>query len=195
MKLSFTAISFAFREFEIVARLRLEEQDWDKVFEQVETEDLFQLASRATTIRRFREIRQRVGSLSIETLQVFVESGSDIKKAIAFLAICKTYPFIFDFVRFVLKEKLKIFDRQLTDMDFNTYWNEKANEHPELDDLQETTRKKTKQVLLQILAEAGLLSDTTSLWITPYIPIPGVLALFEREGSQFRDAYLSATCC
>lgn len=191
MKLSFTAVAFAFREFELVAQMWLDEQDWDKIFERVVADDLFQLASRTTTIRQFREVRNRVGALSCETLEAFDASGTDGKRAIAFLAICKTYPFIFDFVRFVLKEKLKIFDRQLTDMDFNSYWNEKANEYPELDGLTETTRKKTKQVLLRILAEAGLLSDTISRWITPYIPVPGMLELFAKEGAKYRDAYLT----
>lgn len=192
MKLSFTTLSLGLREFEIVAELWLELGDWDVVFERVASDDLFQLASRTTTIRQFREVKQRVGSLSRETLLYFDESGLDAKRAIAFLAICKTYPFIFDFVRIVLTEKTRIFDRQLTDMDLNGYWSEKSTEHPELDDLTDTTRKKAKQVLLRILAEAGLISDTSTLWITPFIPIPGMHEVFENEGVQYRAAYLTA---
>jgi hypothetical protein len=192
MKLSFTAISLGLREFEILIELYLDLGDWEKVSKEVINEDLFQQTSQASVIRQCREIRQRIQSLQKETLEDFIEWGPDERKFIAFLAICKTYPFVFDFVSQVLGEKLAIYDYQLQEVDFTAYWNDKLMEYPELDNITESTKKKIKQVLVRTLSEAGLIDGTSSQRITPYFPIPGLDEVFQREGNKYRKALLTA---
>jgi hypothetical protein len=192
MKLSLTAISLGIREFEILVELYLDLGNWDKVGEKVASENLFQQMSRSSTVRQCREIRQRIQSLQKETLENFVEWGTEERKFIAFLAVCKTYPFVFEFVSQVLDEKLAIYDYQLQEVDFTAYWNEKVMEYPELDSVTESTKKKIKQVLVRTLAEAGLLDDTSSQRITPHFPIPRLDEVFRREGNKYRKALLTS---
>ena len=192
MKLSLTTIALGIREFEILVDLYLQHRNWDTVGELVVKENLFQVTSQSSTVRQCREVRQRIQSLSLETLETFPNFNSDERKFIAFLAICKTYPLVFDFVVQVLAEKLVIYDYQLKEVDFTAFWNEKIMDYPELDNIAESTQKKIKQVLIRILSEVGLLDSTSSQRITLLFPMPGLDGVIEREGKKFKSALLTS---
>jgi hypothetical protein len=192
MKLSLTTISLGIRKFEILAELYIELEDWDKVKDEVLRNNLFNLTSKSSTVRQCREIRQRIQALHSETLEDFMVLGTDERKFIAFIAICKTYPFVFEFTVQVLAEKLVIYDYQVKEVDFTSFWNEKTMDHPELDKITESTQKKIKQVLIRTLAEVGLLDSTSSQRITPFFPMTGLDDVFNREGKKYRKILLTA---
>ena len=64
-------------------------------------------------------------------------------------------------------------------------------DYPELEDIALSTKKKLKQVLIRLLAEAGLLTETENPWITPISPPGRIEEVFEREGREYRDAFLT----
>lgn len=191
LKLSFTTMALGLNEFRLLVQQYQDRRDWTEVLANVSAQNLLQRRSATGTKRVFREIRQRIEQLSEETLSDFLEASPEDQRSIAFLAICKCYRFIFDFVRLVLRDKLIVFDFVLLDEDFAGFWNRMAVDHPELDERSESTRKKIRQVTLRILAEAGLLSETRSPRITP-VPLSARMeAIIEREGRQYREAFLS----
>ena len=59
-----------------------------------------------------------IQSLEKKTHENFMEWSPEERKFIAFLAVCKTYPFVFEFTYLVLAEKLTIYDYQLKEVDF-----------------------------------------------------------------------------
>ncbi len=191
LKLSFTALALGLREMEIVAPLYLDHLDWEIVSKEVCEKNLLQLTSQSSTVRVFREVRQRLQSLDKETIDCFVECGIEERRAIALIAACKKYPFIFDFIRITLKDKIQVFDQTLREEDLDVFWNTQTIEHPELEDIAETTKKKLKQVLVRLLAEAGILSSTENPWITPISPPGRIEEVFEKEGLVYREAFLS----
>ena len=191
LRLSFTALALGLREMEVVVPLYLEHSKWEEVGKLVNDENLFQLTSQASSIRVFREVRQRLQTLDQETLEIFTELNLDEKRAIALIAACKKYPFIFDFIRITLKDKIQVFDQTLREEDLDVFWNTQTIEHPELEDIAETTKKKLKQVLVRLLAEAGILSSTENPWITPVSPPGRIEEVFEKEGLVYREAFLS----
>ena len=134
MKLSFR-IALGLREFEIMVRLWIESEAWDEVLDKIMKQNLFNQNSQASTLRIYSEIRERIQCLTPESLSDFLEWDQEDRRAIAFVAACKCYPFIFDFVQTVLKDKLQVFDEVLIDEDFNNYWNTKAVDIPELDEV------------------------------------------------------------
>jgi hypothetical protein len=190
MKLSFTAIALGLNEFELLARLRSEEDSWDAVQERVHKETLLKRTTRASVTRVMREVRQRIQCLAPETRSNFLDWGYEERRAIALIAACKCYPFIFDFIRITLKDKLQVFDQALRDEDLDGFWNSKAVDYPELEEIALSTKKKLKQVLIRLLAEAGLLTETKNPWITPKSPPGRIEEVFEREGGEYRDAFL-----
>ncbi len=191
LKLSFTTLALGLREMETIVPIYLECADWESAGKRAVDQNLLQLTSQASTIRVFREVRQRLQCLANETLSNFMDWAFEERQAIALIAACKCYPFIFDFIRLALKDKIQVFDQSLREQDLDVFWNSKAIEHPELEDVADSTKKKLKQVLIRLLAEAGLLSDTEKPWITPIMPPGRIEEVFEREGLEYRDAFLS----
>ncbi len=190
LKLSFTSVALGLNEFTLLVQQYLEIQDWADTLAHVSAQNLLQRRSSSSTKTVFLEIRQRIEQLSEETLSDFLDASPEDQRAIAFLAVCKCYQLIFDFVRLVLRDKLIVFDYVLLDEDFTGFWNRMAVDHPELDERSDSTRKKIRQVTVRILAEAGILSGTRSPRITP-VPLSAQMeAIIEREGRQYRAAFL-----
>ena len=190
LKLSFTSIALGLNDFALLIRQYHETQDWAETLARVDAGNLLQRQSTHSTRRVFREIRQRIEHLSAQTLSEFPDAPLEDQRSIAFLAVCKCYRFIFDFVHLVLRDKLVVFDYALLDEDFAGFWNRMAVDHPELEELSDSTRKKIRQVTVRILVEAGLLSGTKSPTITPVLLSASMEAIIEREGRQYRDAFL-----
>lgn len=191
LKLSFTAVALGLREAEAALLLLKRCASWKEASDLAIEENAFQLTSSASTRRVFREVRQRLEMLEPETLEAFTDGSADDRRAILLIAVCKCYPFIFDFIRTTLAEKVTVFDDNLTASDFDAYWNRVALEHPELEEITTTTRKKIRQVMFRMLAEAGLLTETRNPQISA-IPIsPTIETVLRREGGIYREAFLT----
>ena len=190
-KLSFTALALGLREMEVVVPLLLEHSDWDAVGKLVIGQNLLQLTSPASSVRVFREVRQRLQTLDPETLKIFTELDLDEKRSVALIAACKNYSFIFDFIRITLKDKVQVFDQTLREEDLDVFWNYQTIEHPELEEIADSTKKKLKQVLVRLLAEAKLLNSTEDTWITPVTPTSRLESILKIEGAQYRDTFLN----
>lgn len=190
-KLSFTALALGLREAAVALELYNKSSDWQDAAQLAVASNPFQLNSSASTRRVFREVRQRLEMLEPETLDAFTDGSADDRRAILLIAVCKCYPFIFDFIRTTIAEKVTVFDYKLTASDFDAYWNHASLEHPELEGLTTTTRKKIRQVMFRMLAEARLLTETRNPQISA-IPIsPTIETVLRREGGIYREAFLT----
>lgn len=191
LKLSFTALALGLREAEAVVPLWLELKDWPTVGQRVIEGNLFQKASGASTRRIFRELRQRLQQLLPDTLEAFNESGVEQKRQILLVAACKCYPFLFQFITGPLRDKLAVFDTRFRSEDFDIYWNHLAVESEAFDAFTDSTRKKIRQVLIRLLAEAGILSSTRSPHITPIHLTERMREILQPEGQSYLQVFLS----
>jgi hypothetical protein len=189
-KLSFTAIALGLREAEAMLGLWRHERDWDGVGEAAVEGNIFQKSSSASTRRIFRELRQRLEFLDPQTLEQFDQVSTDEQRAILLIAACKCYPFLFDFIHSTLADKLAVFDYAVSTEDFDLYWNRTEIDHPELEDIADSTRKKIRQVTFRLLTEAGLFSSTRQPQMTPIHISPAIEAVLLREGAIYRQAFL-----
>lgn len=189
-KLSFTAIALGLREASAILSLWREEKDWDALAVIAVEGNIFQKSSSASTGRIFREIRQRLQTLHVSTLEEFEDASTDDQKAILLIAACKCYPFLFDFVRSTLADKLVVFDYGVSKEDFDIFWNRSQLDHPALEGIAESTRLKIRQVTFRLLAEAGLLTSTKAPQMTPIYISPAIEATLGREGESYRAAFL-----
>jgi len=192
LKLSFTAIALGQREAGEVLSLWTTAGDWDVAASLAIEENPFQKSTSASTRRIFREVRQRLQTLDKETLGSFADGTSDEQKAILLIAACKCYPFLFDFIRTTLADKLVVFDYQVGKEDFDIFWNRSLLDHPELEEIANSTRLKIRQVTFRLLAEAGLLTSTRNPQITPIHISPATESVLSLEGPAYREAFLSS---
>lgn len=161
--LSFTAASLRPELARIVAEHYLAVVNWDLARQRILSSNALQCRSPTSAIRLEREIRQRLGTLTQDQLLLAAEANAEDRAAIAWLAVCKSIQFAFEFASDVLREKLASHDAVLRLSDYEAYVENKSTFHPELARLTTSSKRKVRQVLLRMLTEAGLLTSGTAL--------------------------------
>ncbi|QFZ53327.1 DUF1819 family protein [Oceanihabitans sp. IOP_32] len=123
----------------------------------------------ATGKRLLVELENWISTLTEHQIEVLQNGSFKSQNEIAFLAVCKYLDFIRDFVIEVIREKYIVFDYELTDGDYLSFFRRKAEFHPEMDDLTEITQKKIKQVTFKMLEQAGIINSVKSRIIQPQL--------------------------
>jgi hypothetical protein len=158
-KLSFTAASLAMNESISIAEVYLKCRDWDQTKQIIRENNLLQSRTNSRTVRVVRELIQRLGLLTNSQLELLVEGNPSEQKYLLWFAACKTYVFIREFAEEVLHEKYLSRRMILTDLDYDAFFNRKADWSEDLSQITTSTRKKIRQVLLLMVKEAGLMTD------------------------------------
>jgi BrxA len=161
--LSFTAASLRPELARVVAECYLAANDWGVAKNRILSSNALQCRSAGSLVRLERELRQRIARLTPEQIALLARATSDDRAAMAWLAAQKHCSFIFEFAAEVLREKLSTHDPILRQSDYETYVESKSVGHPELAQLASVSKNKIRQVLLRMLAEAGLMSAGAAL--------------------------------
>lgn len=158
-KLSFTTASQYLGESVKIAQLYRELSDWDRTKEVALSENLLQSRTKSSAIRLYRELAQRLQVLTVDQLDLLIEGSLEEQKQMIWWAICKRYRLVREFAVEVIHEKFLVMDYQLTDLDYDAFFNRKADWHPELEEITDSTEAKLKQVVFRILRESGITDD------------------------------------
>ena len=158
-KLSFTAASLSISESVNIAEVYLSSRDWDLTKQVIKQNNLLQSRTNSRTIRVVRELIQRLELLSDNQLELLVEGNLVEQKYLLWFAVCKTYEYIREFAIEVLHEKYLGRRMTLTDIDYDAFFNRKADWSEDLNQITTSTRKKIRQVMLLMAKEAGLLTE------------------------------------
>ena len=156
--MSFTSGTLLQRESEVITRLYCEIEDWDVVREQVIAENRLQMRTLNASKRIFREISSRLKLLTTPQLQLLLDGTYQEQNYLLWLAVCRRYRFIYDFAIEVIREKFLRLDLDLSYDEYDIFFNNKAEWHPEVEEVADSTRSKQRQVIFKMLREAELLS-------------------------------------
>lgn len=157
---SFTASSMRLKEMLLVANEMTENTGIDLVNE-------LGKGKSATGKRILREIEKRLLNLTDEQLELLKTTDLHTQRQIAFLAICKTYAFIRDFVLEVLRDKYLMFDYEISEGEYLSFFRRKCDVHTEMDELTISSEGKIKQITFKILEQAGLIDSVEKRMIQP----------------------------
>lgn len=158
-KLSFTAASLSISESIKIAEVYLGCKDWENTKDRMKESNLLQSRTASRTVRVLRELIQRLQLLSDEQLTLLVEGNLQEQRYLLWFAVCKTYPFIREFAIEVLLEKFLALHLEITELDYDAFFNRKADWNEELDSIKESTKGKLKTVVFRMMREAVLVSD------------------------------------
>lgn len=158
-KLSFTAASLLIAESAKVAEVYLNCKDWDQTKKNILENNLLQSRTTSRTIRILRELIQRLKSLTDTQLELLVDGNNLEKKYLLWFAVCKTYEILEEFSREVVHEKYLARNLRLTDLDYDAFFNRKAEWNEELQNITDKTRKKIRQVAFLMMKEAELITN------------------------------------
>jgi hypothetical protein len=185
-RFSFTACSSLIADFTRLAKMVV---DAGYELDKISRDDVGKEKER-TNQRQFQELRIRLSTLTNEEIEVLADGDLNDKKCITLLALCKSYRFVLDFVVEVVREKALIYDFEIRESDYNTFVNRKIYDHPELEQLSETTKNKIKQVLFRIFAEVGLIDNARSRVIQHILIAPRVNNIVSSDNPELLKIFL-----
>jgi len=156
--MSFTSGSLLHPESVNLATIFLELKDWTGVRDKVVSENLLQARTQNTLKRTCSEIISRIKRLNSAELDLLVDGTSQEQGYLLWLAVCRRYPFIAGFAADIVRERFISLKQDLHHQDFDAFFNNKAQWHPDLEKIKPSTRTKLRQVLFKMLREAALLT-------------------------------------
>lgn len=188
--LSYTAVSLASYESEIIANLFLETNDWLKVEGCVIEDNILQKGSISTRKREFIELKRRLETLTPEQLAFYPHATSSDVKNLTMLACFKLYQFIFDFASTTIRNKLLLFDFQILNSDYESFYESKALSFDNLNTISEGTQYKLKQVMFKMFEQVGLIDSVkTKIIQKPYLS-EELIKLIINDDPKYLSAFL-----
>lgn len=161
-KFSFTAASLRTRDLVSIAMRETAQKNDD-------IELVLGNGKSSTGKRLLIELNNWLSTLTKQQIEVLKNDTFKAQNEIAFLAVCKYFDFIREFVIEVVREKYIVFDYELTDGDYLSFFRRKSEFHPEMDSLTDITQKKLKQVIFKMLEQAGIINNIKSRIIQPQL--------------------------
>jgi hypothetical protein len=155
---SFTAGGLLYLEAVKVAELYKREPNWDVVRRKALETNLLQTRTFSTSERVCREICLRLELLSKDELEILINGTRQEQLNVLWIAICRKHRFVYDFAVGVIREKYLHLNIELRHEDYDAFFNAKADWHPELEELSDSTRGKIRQVVFKMLREAEVIS-------------------------------------
>jgi hypothetical protein len=189
-RMSFVTGALFLAESRRVAEVWRELSDWKQVRSEIFAQNTMQKRTAASQSRVFREIRPRLSTLTPIQLDLLISGDYQEQRQMTYLAICKLYDFVREFVIEVVREKSSLLDYQLAPADFDRFVEFRMDGHAELASLSEKSQAKARQVLFRILAESGCLESTRSLIVTPPIVGPSVVRATVADDWQLLKVFL-----
>ncbi len=161
-RLSFTFGGLLIPESRVVAEGYLELGDWERVKEDILTENRLEKTRRSTSRRYFREIRDRLASAYNWEIEVVAgrDSNSDMGKdraVVLFALFTRYYRLVGDFVTQMVRPRYFAGLNWIDAAMFRTFMHDQEPACPEISRLSDATREKLTTVALRALREAGII--------------------------------------
>lgn len=153
-----------------VAQKYLELNDWKGVRAAINDDDILIIRSLSSRKRIGLEICKRLQNLNENELALLAESGdSSTEAALCWIAICRTYEFVRDFLDNVVAVRWAEGLGNLPQGSYETFYAEASLTHPELEKLSEGTRHRLRNQLFQMLREVDFVDgdDVLLAYLVP----------------------------
>ena len=162
-KADITAGALKLPESRLIADLLLRQVDAEGWKDAIVTKNVLQARNPATARRLTTLIRSRLETMGPE-LWKFVRDGKGTVAAHAvFAAAVKHSPLLGDFLEIVVAEQYRLFSPALSSKLFADYLEGCRERDPEMPQWNETTRRRLRSSVYQMLAQAGYIENTRSL--------------------------------
>lgn len=166
--ISFTTAALRKTESLKLAKLFLEHRDWERVREISFTENTLQQRTERSQKKLFQELSSRLKRLNLTEIQQLVSASEKVQSQILWLALTRRYDFIHDFAIEVLREKLINLQFKLHYEDFDAFWSSKATIDDALNSATNTTHKKARQIVFQMMREADIIDQFRTIQLYQY---------------------------
>lgn len=185
-KLSFLLGGLYYNESLILANLYQELKDWKLVRKEAMDKNLLQTRMQSSSKRIISEILNKLMLLNDNELAFFINGKEQDQRLLLWIATCRRYTFIKDFSIEVVIYNYQNLKKIVSRDEFDIFFNQKSQTHPELDKITELTRNKLRSVMFKNMREAGLI-DYKGL-IIPAFPSNELITLL--KDTSIEDIYI-----
>jgi Putative inner membrane protein (DUF1819) len=126
-------------------------------------QNVLQARNPSTASRLTRLIRGRLETMGPELWQLVRDGKGPVAAHAAFAAAVKHSPLLGDFQRLVVGEQYRLFGAALSKKQFDDFLEGCRSRDPDMPQWNETTRKRLRSSVFQMLAEAGYIESTRNL--------------------------------
>lgn len=180
-----TAGSLKIAESRIIADMLLREVGEEPWREAIIKQNVLQARNPATAIRITRLVRMRLELMNNE-LWKLVRDGSNVVTTHALLAAAvKHSPLLGDFLDLVVREQFRIFSKTLSKSLWENYVDGCRSRDPEMPLWNESTRRRLRSSVFQILSQAGYLENTRTLRLQPVHIAPQVVHYLQDHEEEY----------
>jgi len=185
--LSFTVGGLFLNESIRLIELYLKIKNWDQVKKIAIQDNALQSRTLSTAKRIIGEISSRLELLNDSELEIIEQGDRNEQIQLLWFNICLRYEFIKEFAIEVIREKYLSLQRELSIMDYDSFYNTKALWNDSLENIKPATRSKLRQVLFKILREAEIIDSANNINAT--IIAPRVLSIIVRRNSEYLNIF------
>jgi hypothetical protein len=126
---------------------------------------ILDINSRGGQQRKSAEIKRRLENTDESVWTDLPELPTLERTLVLYYCCLKTYPLLFDFHMEAVLPTWRSADRSFEPHNARRFLEQQAESHPEISEWGESTWQKVRQVMLQMLREAGLLREGELRWV------------------------------
>jgi hypothetical protein len=162
-KADITAGALKLPESRLIADLLLRQVDAEGWKDAIVTKNVLQVRNPATARRLTTLIRSRLETMGPELWKLVRDGKGTVAAHAIFAAAVKHSPLLGDFLEIMVAEQYRLFSPALSRKLFADYLEGCRERDPEMPQWNETTRRRLRSSVFQMLAQAGYIENTRSL--------------------------------
>ena len=184
-KADITAGSLKVSESRIIADLLLKGVDETSWKEAILNENILQVKSPATAIRIGRLIRKRLELMKPDLWRLVRDGTGPVATHAVFAAAVKHSPLVGDFLDLLVREQYRLFNTVLSNKLWGDYLDDCRGRDPDMPIWNESTRKRLRSSVFQILAQAGYIENTRTKKLQTVHIASQVLQYLEKNNEHY----------
>ena len=184
-KADITAGSLKVAESRVIADLLLKGAKPKGLEKAVLKGNPLQTKSPATALRLGRLIRKRLELMTPELWRLVRDGTQTVATHAVLAATAKHSPLLGDFLDLVVREQYRIFGKVLSNKHWSDYLDDCRGRDPDMPVWNESTRKRLRSSVFQILAQAGYIDDTKSRQLQAVHIASQVLGYLEKNEEHY----------
>ena len=162
-KADITAGALKLPESRLIADLLLRKVNAEGWKDAIVTKNVLQTRSPATARRLTKLVRGRLETMGPDLWKLVRDGKGTVAAHAVFAAAVKHSPLLGDFLDLVVGEQYRVFGTALSNTMFAAYLEGCRERDPDMPQWNETTRRRLRSSVFQMLAQAGYVENTRSL--------------------------------
>ena len=184
-KADITAGALKLPESRLVADLLLRKVDAQGWKDAIVTKNVLQARSPATARRLTKLVRGRLETMGPDLWKLVRDGEGTVAAHAVFAATVKHSPLLGDFLKIVVAEQYRLFSPALSNKLFADYLEGCRERDPEMPQWNETTRRRLRSSVFQMLAQAGYIENTRSLKLQTVLVADQVLRYLKANQEEY----------